>query len=973
MQAAFCVAAMFSFLRADCAQVYLYKMSPRENPDDARRPVKPPSDDVFKNKIQFTSMRSLWPAAAPKDAPPEAAAKVEKYISDDIDRWTVKDGIGNVLWLHYNTVFRGDCRFVADEIARRNLYLFDLWGFVPGSGNGKEPWTQFKAPTDVLGYFEKTLGDRWLGMDNGEQDGRYVRCFSWTFSDAGHDEFSQYRNFQNHFEKLGDCLGNKLSTLVSLNFGHYYLKEGIYTIIGAETAQALPNTQIYYSFIRGAGKQYGVPWFGNVSVFNRWGYKSYRAPVRSDKPREDGPEKGTSLSLMKRLMYTHIMYNCRLAGFENALRRPDGKLSPIGKINREAVKWTEKNPDVGTMQTPVAVMVDFMSGWSFPRYPKAPYMKWGNIPFGKGDYMTDRILNAVYPNFSDASYFRDERGFIAATPYGDVADCVLSDASAEFLRQYPLVIVGGELKPDRELNDTLEAYVRGGGHLVISAAPLANMKNGIAGVRATGKTVFASSPILYGGDKIAETDKIELSELSLPEGAKITKTESGEIAAAEVKFGKGKITVLASPYMISSVQKCSPASAEGGMQEKSLGAPFPLLNYAKAILADAICSEAIFETNPELSLIVCAKSGKIFTVMALNNQYSQKRFFIKPKKGEIVSMREIDVNRDEVSEIGYLPEKMKVDLGKNTDCTIAGGDFRIFEIELKDARITRTPKVAVAPNKTHRALKFGEIADLKAEILHRPTFFRHYDRAVVDWKYLRNRDAEVLAEESGWIKRQGLKVSVDFSSGIDGFAGLRIINNDDDEFNASADKIRSVMRKMKIMGADKMIVTLQRMPENNFDRKNYEAAIVETFRGLADYAEPLGINIVLAPHFCRHQNAPVWGAYSTPLQYNANAAHIAEVVGRKNFLAAVNTALLVSENEPLPQNKKISEILLCGVGCDVVGRQFGRNTSVCKSADSKAIAEAAKSAKDADFTFWAAYDSLDDEYSDSVYLDAFLK
>jgi hypothetical protein len=74
---------------------------------------------------------------------------------------------------------------------------------------------------------------------------------------------------------MGDDLGHKHAALVSLNFGHYFLKEGTYTLIGAETAQGLPNSQVYYAFIRGGGKQYGVPWFGNASVWNRWGYKTY--------------------------------------------------------------------------------------------------------------------------------------------------------------------------------------------------------------------------------------------------------------------------------------------------------------------------------------------------------------------------------------------------------------------------------------------------------------------------------------------------------------------------------------------------------------------------------------------------------------------------------------------------------------------------------------------------------------------------
>src|SRR6202034_2235905 len=107
-------------------------------------------------------------------------------------------------------------------------------------------------------------------------------------------------------------LGNKLACLVSCNFGHYFLKQGLYTLIGAETAQGLPNDQLFYSFLRGAGKQYGVLWFGNASVYNRWGSKHYGAAID-----DHGPTKGTSLSLMKRLMYSQILYNSVLVGFES--------------------------------------------------------------------------------------------------------------------------------------------------------------------------------------------------------------------------------------------------------------------------------------------------------------------------------------------------------------------------------------------------------------------------------------------------------------------------------------------------------------------------------------------------------------------------------------------------------------------------------------------------------------------------------
>ena len=121
---------------------------------------------------------------------------------------------------------------------------------------------------------------------------------------------------------------------LSLNFGHYFLKEGTYTLIGAETAQALPNNQVYYAFIRGAGKQYGVPWFGNASVWNRWGYKTYGAAGGSG-GETHSPTNGTSLSLMKRLLYSHVLYNCVAVGFESGWF--DGEqLSPIGRIQQAA-------------------------------------------------------------------------------------------------------------------------------------------------------------------------------------------------------------------------------------------------------------------------------------------------------------------------------------------------------------------------------------------------------------------------------------------------------------------------------------------------------------------------------------------------------------------------------------------------------------------------------------------------------------
>ncbi len=450
-------------------RVYSHLLNPREHPDYDRRAVKPPTWETFRNRTQFTCLRGF-------------GQKDNRLVgfAEEIEKFTRTHELGEVIWPSYDTLFATNLGDLADEIKRRDLYLFDIWGYVPGSGPGGY-WQQFTPPPGALATLESKLGERWLGTDIGEQDGRYIGGYASQMTPASASRFEQYLNFQRHFERMGDDLGNKHSTLVSLNFGHYFLKEGTYTLIGAETAQALPNNQVYYAFIRGAGRQYGVPWFGNASIFNRWGYKTYGSSGGSG-GETHGPTKGTSLSLMKRLLYSHILYNCVAVGFENGWFEGD-KLSPIGRIQQSAQRWVKENGQPGVMHTPVALLLDFYSGWSFPRhlYSGDIYRVWGNRPYEAGDYLTDAVLDLLYPGYQDSSYFHDEAGFITPTPFGDIADCVLSDAPLWALERYAVIIVAGELGGGREVRDRLQTYAERGGHVVITAGNLAKLPGGIAG------------------------------------------------------------------------------------------------------------------------------------------------------------------------------------------------------------------------------------------------------------------------------------------------------------------------------------------------------------------------------------------------------------------------------------------------------------------------------------------------------------
>jgi hypothetical protein len=144
-------------------RVYGQLLDPREHPDYDRRAVKPPSWETFKNRTQFTCLRGF-----------EVQNDQIVHYVQEIERFTRTCELGDVIWPSYPILFAKNLGDLAQEIKQRDLYLFDIWGYVPGSGPGGY-WQQFQPPAAAFSTLETILGERWLGTDIGEQDGRFCR------------------------------------------------------------------------------------------------------------------------------------------------------------------------------------------------------------------------------------------------------------------------------------------------------------------------------------------------------------------------------------------------------------------------------------------------------------------------------------------------------------------------------------------------------------------------------------------------------------------------------------------------------------------------------------------------------------------------------------------------------------------------------------------------------------------------------
>ena len=942
---------------------YPFVLDVAAHPDYSRRPFKVPAWSTFENKPQFLTLRSLH----------------QSRWKEDLDLYTERFGLGRVIWPMVQFLYVPHVAEVIEELRKRKLYLFDLWSHVPGSPM-YGVWSNIVPPEGMVEHLRRTLGDRFLGIDNGEQDGRYIGGYAPQQCPARPDRFGQYLNFHRHFRRMGDELGNHLSTLVSLCFGHYFVKEGNHCLIGAETAQALPNSQVYYAFIRGAGKQYGVHWFGNASVYNRWGWKSYERNQDGQGDGNFGPEKGTSVSLLKRLMYSHMLYNCVAVGFESGWLKPARKrdaesavpagghsvattepdqweLTPVGNVQASAVKFVEQLGEPGLMHAPVALMLDFCAGWAMPRhlYTGRVYQVWGALPYEAGDYLTHGLLELLYPGYEDASYFRDERGFLSPTPFGDMTDCLLSDAPGWVLRQYGTIFLAGSVAIGAELRDKLQAFVRNGGRLAVTAANLdAGLVPGLA-IRGDAQPVDAGTVVTWtDGQQDRERDSFAVFAATLPPGNMVLASCQDRPVAVEIPFGQGAFVVSLTPLGLNSAALTGPVRSA---EEEPLPCPYELLAHVRRLFGRELAAQQIFRVSEGLTFVTCRGQAGRYTLGVFNNSLTAKPLKIEAAAGVVESVQELPVERSEEGALGWWPEGLaRHDGGRNTPTSIAGGATRLFDVRIREQGLVCLPRAQMPPRPRGRILSLRKTGSIEEAILARPTFFQHFDGVKLDWTWVRDHDRRQIRDQGQWLQRQQVRVWVDFSSGLNLYPDLTFLDTYPPAWERTRRDFQDVTEKMRLLGAADAVIALHRRPENHV---SVELCRERTIAGMRTVcADAPGIAFHLQSHPMR------WFDWCTPEWKDIVA--LAEEAAIPNLHLAIHTGHLRRPDEELPAalravGDRLSAVLLARGTTDTAGQFYDAHAPLHPAAMDTSPLKALA----VPLVFDAIYPSADEEYLDA--------
>jgi hypothetical protein len=546
---------------------------------------------------------------------------------EDLDLHFGHYGFGRAIKPHLGYFLNETWRQNLEECKRRNLIVMSVWGYVPdekwngGFGDTTIPPEQHQQILD-------TMGRQFLGYEMGEQDGRYVGSYAPRYQPETRAEARKL--FDDWHENIQAHLNHFMVALGSLNFSHYYAEEN-HRILGLETAQGLPSDILEWAFLRGASRQYGALTWNCISVFNRWGYKSYTGTGP-----DHGPDKGTSVSLMRRLYYTTYMYGSGTNSFESSyfLSEKDAegfpKLSPIGEANVEAVRWCREHPRRGVPYSPVAIMLDRDAGWVPPRhlYTSARHLVWGNLPYSKGDHATDALFRMVFPQYEDCSYYEDERGYLTETPCGDQFEVLLSNAEPRVLASYKAIVIPGDVAMDAGTIERLSEFVRGGGGLFLDAAHAAALPANVSGVKVAAERRTAQmSLLLPTGEQIEEVPYVY--RLVEPAEARVLAvTEAGDPLITVHEHGKGRVIVIAAENLVSAQWQDPEDKRDVPLQHR-------LLRVVERILTGYFRDLALVAVEPGgiQCLVNVTDNPDELIVTLVNNGQSEWKGTATPKTG----------------------------------------------------------------------------------------------------------------------------------------------------------------------------------------------------------------------------------------------------------------------------------------------------------------------------------------------------
>jgi autotransporter-associated beta strand protein len=658
-------------------------------------------------------------------------------------------GTGRVYRPNYDLVRNPSAESFSSLLSQLNvadpaLFVWNLGGYIPDSHPGGF------VKYDYLGQMIDTLGERFLGSDIGEQDGRYHNVYK-SLNRLTADPFEEYLKLHRFQLRVAEDHADKASLLTVMYNWHGTLRDGLVVSAAAECQNkgGVTNPQVQYAFLRGAARQFGVSLAGDLAVFTSW------------------DTQRTSTALRRRYLFSEYQWNCAILSCEDAYEP-----APIVRdFNNWMNGFLDQHPRPGPVQCPVAFLTDPFQGWIPGMALSGQFKKHVSQAYQQGDFLTHLLFDTVYPRYADNGMWKDESRAMAPTPYGDLVEVVTSDCPAPVMDGYGVMILASDLPTaGRELRDKLEVYAGNGGHVVVTAANAKRLwpEWGI-GVQPV--TVPANSQVnLASGGSFVETLSFDVLPVDPGgiTGAVVSATSGGVPLVVEVPRGEGRVTLLASAYGLNRdpspvVSRPYPLWNQTLDSSTELVQPHVFPEHVRRTMDGALKSQQLFSVgNDQLAFITNRVDANNWLVGIYSSQLTAQSFQLQSQIGAIQSVVELPLDNLAAS-YPFLPPGYSGDGVPSDASRVAAGDVRFLKVSVDAGtavRVTAAPTFPALPS--GRFLRMPTLADLDRSLIRWPTFFQHFDGVMIDWTEIRDIDPDALKYDlCRWMNRQRLRFVID--------------------------------------------------------------------------------------------------------------------------------------------------------------------------------------------------------------------
>src|SRR5262249_4969068 len=408
--------------------------------------------------------------------------------------WNVQSGMANMV-AFWPPADAGMSNFIASQQTGFNLYMQGASRVNGGSASTIASQSQSAAGICAAAGKDKSLWSLMIEWDQG--GGAWVpngrpRYLGLTRTQA-YSTFTSY--YLNNSPPLGTYLaqptaerGCRLASVSDYAPNTFYAYQmGVDVGLLERVIDELGDTSTGLAFMRGAGRLYGRPWGIDISL---WRTSADSATQFDSSGRLIG---GWSPSYIRRHLYVAYMGGAHIIQMEPAVYYYSGtsQVNPFGQMMKDFANFSlTRHSDVGAPVAPMALMLDFYSGFDTKHgpYNQADAVWYQDIPYSSGDHMINNFFKVAYPNhwlhgttpnapFSDSVGYKsflasggDPRPYepMPTTRWGDTMDVTLNTASLSTLNRYKVIVLMGGVVIDDQLRPILQSWVQSGGTLVVN-------------------------------------------------------------------------------------------------------------------------------------------------------------------------------------------------------------------------------------------------------------------------------------------------------------------------------------------------------------------------------------------------------------------------------------------------------------------------------------------------------------------------